>query len=104
LNIQPRLIGLIIILIGLIIVIAGAVIALDAYNTYKPILPQASRLDEAITNTVYELLNLAIKLGFIGVFIYAGGLLLKHGVSVLIESYRVDKGVAKCLERQNTGS
>lgn len=65
------------------LVIFGAILAYVSYNTYKPVLPQANTLDEAITRTAYELINLAIRLGFLGIMIGAGAILLKYGIRYL---------------------
>jgi len=67
---NPGLIGVIVLLLGLIIVLIGAYLAYEAYQTYKPVLPKGSSLDEAITNTAYELVNLVLKLGFLGVMVW----------------------------------
>lgn len=88
---RPALVGLVVTVLGLAITALGVLLAYNAYMNYSPILPKATSLDEAITNTVYELLNLVLKLGFLGVMLWAGTALLKNGLSTLIEAYRVDK-------------
>jgi len=69
--------------VGLGIVGFGAYLAYDAYITYKPLLPAAATLEKSITNTVYELLNLVIRLGFLGAMIWAGSIVLSKGVDVV---------------------
>jgi len=93
---SPGVVGLILVVMGLIIIVAGVYLAYNAYQEYKPILPKAASLDEAITNTAYELVNLVLKLGFLGIIIWAGGILLKHGVHATIENQRIVKGATKC--------
>ena len=75
-------VGLIMLAVGLAIVGFGAYLAYDAYVTYRPLLPAAATLEKSITNTVYELLNLVIKLGFLGAMIWAGSIVLGKGVEV----------------------
>ncbi len=101
---NPHIIGLMLVIIGIAIVGLGAYLAYDAYQTYKPVLPKASSLDQAITNTTYELVNLVLKLGFLGILVWSGGMILNHGISSVIESYRIDKGVNKCTQQQKSGS
>jgi len=97
-------IGTILLVIGIGIVVFGAFLAYDAYNTYKPVLPRAESLEQAITNTSYELVNLVLKLGFLGVMIWAGSVLLNHGVSALVELHKAERGVATRSEQQKQGS
>ena len=75
-------VGLVMLAAGLAIVGIGAYLAYDAYMTYEPLLPAAQTLEKSITNTVYELLNLVIKLGFLGAMIWAGSVILSKGVDL----------------------
>jgi len=93
---SPGVVGLVLVVIGLIIIVTGVYLAYNAYQEYRPILPKATSLDEAITNTAYELVNLILKLGFLGVIIWGGGILLKHGVHATLENQRIIKGATKC--------
>ena len=93
---SPSIMGLILVIIGLIIILTGVYLAYNAYQEYKPILPKATSLDEALTNTAYELVNLVLKLGFLGVIIWGGGILLKHGIHATLENQRIVKGATKC--------
>jgi len=77
--------GLILTCIGSLIVILGVYLAYQCFQTYSPILPKAESLSEALTNTTYELVNLVLKLGFLGVMIWGGSVLLRHGIHVVIE-------------------
>jgi len=94
------ILGVVLTVLGVVIVLYGAYLAYDAYMNYAPVLPKARSLDEAITNTSYELINLVIKLGFLGVMIWAGGLLVKHGLSATIEAHKSDRGAAVRSEQQ----
>jgi len=86
--------------LGAGIVLYGTILAYDAYMNYVPVLPRVRSLDEAITNTAYELVNLVIKLGFLGVMIGAGGLLTKRGLFAAIEAHRLEKGAETCSGQQ----
>jgi len=97
-GVRPALVGLAVLVLGLAITVLGAFLAYNAYASYSPVLPRAASLDEAVTNTVYELLNLVLKLGFLGVMLWAGTVLLKNGLSTLVEVYRVDRG---CSSQQS---
>lgn len=77
------IVGLVMLSVGLGIVGYGAYLAYDAYVTYRPLLPAAATLEKSITNTVYELLNLVIKLGFLGAMIWAGSIVLGKGVDLV---------------------
>jgi hypothetical protein len=101
---NPHTLGFALVIAGLIIVLLGAYLAYDAYQIYRPVLPKASTLDQAITNTTYELVNLVLKLGFLGILVWSGGMILNHGISSVIEAYRIDKGVSRCTQQQNSGS
>lgn len=98
-RIHPLVLGVILLLLGVGVVGYCIYLAYVAYETYKPVLPAARSLDEAITNTAYELLNLVLKLGFLGIMVWAGGLLLKHGAGMIVDIHRAEKGVEKCMEQ-----
>lgn len=87
----PFVTGVAILLAGVLIVIFGAFLAFDAYLNYRPLLPAGEDLQSSITNTVYELLNLVIKLGFLGAMIWAGSILLGKGVDFFKSFYVKEK-------------
>lgn len=76
-------VGLVLVVVGLVIIVGSVFVAYDSFLRYKPLLPKAETLDQAITNTTYELVNIVIKLGFLGVMVWGGGLILKYGVAVI---------------------
>ncbi len=82
-SLNPWIVGLILVIVGLIIIVGSVIVAYDSFLHYKPLLPKAESLDQAITNTTYELVNIVIKLGFLGIMIWGGGLILKYGVHVI---------------------
>ncbi|MEM2021283.1 MAG: hypothetical protein QXP80_03535 [Zestosphaera sp.] len=87
--------GLSVLAVGVFIVLFGAFLAYDAYNNYRPLLPAGVDLQSSITNTVYELLNLVIKLGFLGAMIWAGSVLLSRGVDLFKVIFAKEKRVGK---------
>lgn len=101
---HPAIIGVLVLVLGIGIVLFGVYLAYGAYETYRPVLPKATSLDEAVTNTTYELLNLVVKLGFLGIVVWGGGLLMKHGAHILVESHRAEKGAEKCSGQQRQES
>lgn len=80
---QSLIIGLAVLAVGTGLVLFGAFLAYDAYINYRPLLPAGSDLQSSITNTAYELLNLVIRLGFLGAMIWAGSIILGRGVDLL---------------------
>jgi len=99
-----RVLALAITLLGLAVIVTGIVLALQSFYEYKPLLPPSTSLNEAVASTVYELLNLVIKLAFLGVAVWGGSIALSKGLSALIDLYRVDKGVDKCTGQQRSAS
>jgi hypothetical protein len=95
---MASILGVILSLLGAGAVIGSIYLAYVGYETYKPILPQAESLDIAITYSSYELINLAIKLGFMGIMVWGGGVLLKHGLHSVVEVSK--KGGAECTSQQ----
>lgn len=58
--------------------------AFQAYTNYKPVMPQVSGdLAQAVTNASFELINLAARLAFIGVMVWAGSVVLRNGIDLL---------------------
>lgn len=97
-------VGLVMLAVGLAVVGFGAYLAYEAYMTYRPLLPAAPSLEKSITNTVYELLNLVIKLGFLGAMIWAGSIILGKGVEVFRgESIKPRKEVRESGEGKAEG-
>ncbi|MEM1526929.1 MAG: hypothetical protein QW775_05520 [Ignisphaera sp.] len=95
---DPRILGFSLAIFGLVLLIIVVYLAYSAYSTYAPFLPKAKTLDEAITNTVYELLNLVLKLGFLGIILGCSGIALKYGISMIIELRKIEKGISPCTQ------
>jgi len=104
-KVSPRDLGLVLVVLGLAVVVFGAFLAYAAYVRYRPVLPSnVQSLSEAITGAAFELLNLVVRLGFLGAMIWAGGLVIKHGSTLIIEAYRVDRGVEVRSEQRKQES
>ncbi len=77
-------IGLVLILIGVAMVGFSFYEAYRAYLNYKPVVPQGgSNLAEAVSNASFELINLAARLAFVGIMVWAGSVMLKYGVGLV---------------------
>lgn len=104
---QSLITGLAVLAVGVCLVLFGAFLAYDAYINYRPLLPVGSDLQSSITNTAYELLNLIIRLGFLGAMIWAGSIILSRGVDLLkatiSEGGRKSKEGAATPERKEGG-
>lgn len=78
----------VLIAIGVIIIVVGVIFAFIAYGSYTNILPHASTLEQSITYTIYELLNLVMKLSFLGMGIWGGSIVLRYGIQSYIQTMR----------------
>jgi hypothetical protein len=76
-------IGLSVTIVGLVVVLVGAFLAYKAYVDYRPLHPSSPSLSEAITGATFDLVNVAAKIGFIALIIWAGGLIMARGIEVL---------------------
>lgn len=95
---DPKILGFSLVILGLMLLIIVVWLAYSAYLTYAPLLPKAKSLDEAITYTVYELLNLVLKLGFLGIILGCSSIALKYGISMIVEIRKIEKGVSPCTQ------
>ncbi len=89
---MEKLLFIVYVVLGLSIILIGVALAYIAYSTYEPLLPQAESLDRALSYTAYELINLVIRLGFLGLMIWGGGILARHGIQALLELRKIEKG------------
>jgi len=65
--------------LGLFIILVGVGFAFYAFYNYKPLLPAGGGLEEAITSSTFDLINLAAQIAFLGVGIWGGSILLREG-------------------------
>jgi flagellar biosynthesis protein FlhB len=83
LSLSNRSIGLILLIIGVLIVLTAIFVAFNAFYTYKLPELKGSSLEELISSLMNVLIELALRLGFLGLIVWAASILLKHGVSLL---------------------
>ncbi|MEM1562065.1 MAG: hypothetical protein QXV75_03640 [Candidatus Bathyarchaeia archaeon] len=80
-----KYVGLGLILIGIVLIVLAAYIAYQSFYSYR--LPwfytQASNIEAAIISLVNTLVELAARLGFLGLMVWAGSILLRYGVQSL---------------------
>ncbi|MEM3346170.1 MAG: hypothetical protein QW081_03390 [Desulfurococcaceae archaeon] len=69
--------------IGIVLVLIAAFIAYISFYGYSIPRIEGSSVDEAIISLVYSLTDLAARLGFLGIMVWAGGILLKYGIQLL---------------------
>lgn len=62
------------------IVLFGAYLAYGTYKTYKPLKASPGGLEETISVSVMKLVDLAFRLAYIGVIVWAGGILVRNNV------------------------
>jgi hypothetical protein len=75
-----RYIGIALIAVGAAVVLAAVAVAFNAFYTYKvPVLVGGSSLDELISRLLNVLVELAVRLGFLGIAIWGGSILIKQG-------------------------
>ncbi len=78
-------VGIVLVVVGLALVLFGAYLAYAAYTAYKPLAVKGGSLESVVSVSVMKLVDLAFKLAYIGVIVWAGGILLKNG----IEAYKI---------------
>ncbi|MEZ0393785.1 MAG: hypothetical protein ABWK00_01880 [Desulfurococcaceae archaeon] len=91
LRLGPHLIGAVLVALGVALILFAAIVAYESFVSYA--LPQVSASDvsAAIVGLVSALATVAIKLGFLGIIVWGGGIILRNGVSLL----REERGEAK---------
>ena len=77
--------GIVLLVIGLVMVGFSFYEAYYAYMNYKPVIPSAGEdLAQAVSSASFELINLAARLAFIGIMVWAGSVVLKYGVDLVL--------------------
>lgn len=76
--------GLAIIVVGLVMLIHAASIALTFLSSYTCVVETSSAESTLITATKC-LVDLAIRLGFLGIYVWIGGLVMLRGISIVKE-------------------
>lgn len=85
--------GVGLIALGIALLLASVYLAYQGFANYRPVMPGSNVLSSAITSATFELINLAGRLAFLGIIVWAASLALSTGVKLL---RRVD---AKELEK-----
>lgn len=77
--------GIGLIVVGATIIVVAAVIACISFYNYR--IPEFTgpSFEESITKLLYTLVEITVRLGFLGAMVWAGGILLKYG----IESFKI---------------
>ena len=68
---------------GLALVLTVFRYSIDAYNNYKVALPEAGSLESLLAGGAEVLLDLLVRIAFLGVALAAGSVLLARGVDLL---------------------
>jgi len=76
-------VGPILVATGALLVVMAAVVAYGSFYGYRLPAIQASTLEESIALLVGALVDIATRLGFLGVIVWAGSVLLRYGVQLL---------------------
>jgi len=76
--------GVVLLVLGVALLVFSFVTAYQAFSNYSPIMPKVTGdLAEAISSASFELINLAARLAFIGIMVWASSIILKYGVELL---------------------
>ncbi|MEM1831745.1 MAG: hypothetical protein QXJ97_09495 [Desulfurococcaceae archaeon] len=68
---------------GIVLILIAAFTAYTSFYGYSIPRIEGSSVDEAVISLVYSLTDLAARLGFLGIMVWAGGILLKYGIQLL---------------------
>ena len=92
-----RSIGIGLMIIGLAILALSIFLAYQGFTYYKPVTPSAGDPVSAFTQASFELINLAGKLAFLGVMVWASSIILNTGVKLF---RRIDAEEVRRLLRE----
>lgn len=71
------------IVLGVAIVVVAVVIAYQSFYNYELPEIRGATIEEAIISMMGALTEIAVRLGFLGIMVWAGGVLLKYGVQLM---------------------
>ncbi len=74
---------LLLIAVGLIVILAGAFLAFEAYESYEAPMAGCGDVEGAVTAATLSLVDVAARIGFIALIIWAGSLILSKGIELL---------------------
>lgn len=76
-------IGLGLVALGVTFILIAVIVAyLSFYGYTLPGIPSGN-IDQVIASLVNTLIEIAVKLGFLGIMVWAGSILLKYGIQAL---------------------
>lgn len=81
--------------IGLAIVVHGAYTAYTAFEQASLQVPELKTLEEALVYITNNLLSLAIKLAFLGLYIWTGSILIVRGIDMFKRPTETVKTLSK---------
>ncbi|MEL9908267.1 MAG: hypothetical protein QXN31_01280 [Desulfurococcus sp.] len=80
---HASLVSLVLILLGLVFIVLAVSIALSSFYGYRLPGIEGSSMEEAVVKLVGILVDIAVRLGFLGITVWAGSILIGHGIKGL---------------------
>ncbi len=80
---NPSLVGVILIALGVAIIGFAVYGSYTLYQTYTPPSVAATDVKSLVGAAISILLNVTVKLGALGVMVWAGSVLVKHGAGLV---------------------
>lgn len=78
-----KYVGLTLTIMGTSIIVLATLMAYHSFYNFKLPQVQTSNLEATIVSMINLLVEIAIRLGFLGIKLWAGSILLKHGIPAL---------------------
>jgi hypothetical protein len=75
--------AILLLILGVVFVITAVVLAYISLYGYKVPTVQGASVEDVITSLVNALVDIAVRLGFLGLIVWAGSILLKHGITLI---------------------
>jgi len=75
---------------GTLMVCLAVYIAFTFFYSYRVLPVGGASIEEAISSLVNALVEIAVRLGFLGLVVWAGSVLLRHGIASLRLELRVE--------------
>jgi len=85
---------------GASLVIFSSILGIVMFYQYSPILPVGAGIEESLAYTVYELMNIVIRIAFLGIAIWGGAILMSKG----IELAKGEKSIGEKTAQPKTSS
>ena len=97
---RAPLIFLALILLGLVFIVLAVSIAFSSFYSYRLPGIEGSGIEEAVVKLVNTLVDIAVRLGFLGITVWAGSLLIGHGIKGLKSEGKPCEGEEKRSEEK----